>query len=113
MSTQQYLRTILTDYVQGGQGEGQRLTKVDRSDDIVKVTTVGKEVGDAIRDNRNKKGMKQPELATKCNITPNVLQTYENGSAKPDQKILGALERNLGVKLRGSDIGQPKFPKKS
>lgn len=114
MSTQ-YIRTTLTDYLQGGQGEGQRLTKVDRSDDIVKVITVGREVGEAIKNRRQELNppLKRDQLATKVNLKPTDLETYENGTAKPDQKVLAALEKVLGVKLRGNNIGEPRFPKKS
>ncbi|KAK5942306.1 multiprotein-bridging factor 1 [Knufia obscura] len=99
----------------GGQGEGQRLTKVDRSDDIVKVITVGREVGEAIKNRRQELNppLKRDQLATKVNLKPTDLETYENGTAKPDQKVLAALEKVLGVKLRGNNIGEPRFPKKS
>ena len=50
---------------------------------------------------RNAKNMTQKELAQSLNIKPEFIQQYECGKAKPDNNLLGKMERILGVKLRG------------
>jgi len=50
--------------------------------------------------------LSQKDLAAKVNEKVSVLQDYESGKATPNPQILGKLERALGVKLRGNDIGK-------
>ena len=58
--------------------------------------------------------MTQKDIAQKVNEKPSVIQDYESGKAIPNPQILGKLERTLGVKLRGANIGEKLGgPKKS
>jgi hypothetical protein len=97
-----------------GSGTYQQVAKIDYTDDIIKPKTVGTQVGDAIKkarsDAKNDKGqaMTQKDLAQKINQTPQIVADFERGSAKPDEQILGNMERVLKVILRGKNIGQPK-----
>lgn len=92
---------------------------MDRSDDIVKPKTITSATADAIKKARaeakNDKGqpMTQKDLATKINQTPTVVADFERGSAAPNEKILGDMERVLKVHLRGKNIGEARvFGKK-
>ncbi|KIW11454.1 hypothetical protein PV08_10754 [Exophiala spinifera] len=95
--------------------EGQHLTKVDREDDIVKPKYVSKEIGKLISQKRQEMTPKlsQSDLAKKIGEDAKTIQGFENGTAAPNQKVFDKLEKALNVKLRGTDIGAPKFaPKK-
>ncbi|ORZ02811.1 multi protein bridging factor 1-domain-containing protein [Syncephalastrum racemosum] len=85
----------------------QRIAKLDRDDDVAPPPKVDMSVGRVIQRARQEKGMTQKDLAQKCNEKPQVVTEYESGKAIPNQQILGKLERALGVKLRGKEIGAP------
>ncbi|KAA8905978.1 multi protein bridging factor 1-domain-containing protein [Sphaerosporella brunnea] len=94
--------------------DGQRLTKVDRENDVAPPKKVDQNVGKAMSKARLAKEppMTQKDLATKVNEKPSVINDYESGRAVPNQQVLAKLERALGVKLRGKDIGSPLGPAK-
>lgn len=93
--------------------EGQRLAKLDDTDDVVQNKKVDASVGKTISKARLEKKLTQKDLATKINEKPQVINDYEAGRAIPNQQLLGKLERALGVKLRGKNIGEPLFAKKN
>ncbi|KAG9125650.1 multiprotein-bridging factor 1 [Ceratobasidium sp. 392] len=69
---------------------------------------------EAMQSARMELKLSQKDVAAKINEKQSVLQDYESGKAIPNPQILGKLERALGVKLRGSDIGKKlEGPKKS
>lgn len=67
-------------------------------------------VSRAIQQGRQAKGISQKDLATKINEKPQIVNDYEAGRGIPNNIILGKMERVLGVKLRGKEIGQPLAP---
>lgn len=56
-------------------------------------------------------GLSQKDLATKCNEKPSIISEYEQGKAIPNQQVLGKMERALGIKLRGQNIGSKLEPR--
>ena len=92
--------------------EGSHLARVDREDEPGRVATISLDVSRAIQQGRQNKKLTQKELATKINERQNVISDFEAGKAKPNQQVLGKLERVLGIKLRGKDIGAELGPKK-
>ncbi|KAF8589967.1 MBF1-domain-containing protein [Ramaria rubella] len=92
----------------------QRIAKLDRENEVAPPPKIAPSVGKAIQQGRMDKGFTQKDVAQKINEKPSVLQDYEAGKAIPNPQILGKLERVLGVKLRGTDIGKKlEGPKKS
>ena len=92
----------------------QRIAKLDREDDVAPPPKVLPSVGKAMQTARMELKLSQKDVAAKINEKQSVLQDYESGKAIPNPQILGKLERALGVKLRGSDIGKKlDGPKKS
>ncbi|KAI8644054.1 multi protein bridging factor 1-domain-containing protein [Parasitella parasitica] len=85
----------------------RRIAKIDRENDVAPPPRVDVSVGKAIQTARSNKNLKQSEVAQLINEKPQVVQDYESGKAIPNQNVLGKLERALGVKLRGKNIGDP------
>lgn len=87
--------------------DGQHLAKVDRENEVAPPPKVDMSVGRAMQKGRQDKKLTQKDLATKINEKPTVINDYEAGRAVPNQQILSKIERALGIKLRGKDIGSP------
>uniref|UniRef100_A0A336LN95 CSON014800 protein n=1 Tax=Culicoides sonorensis TaxID=179676 RepID=A0A336LN95_CULSO len=81
--------------------------KLDRESDELKHKTILPSVAKTIQQGRQAKGWSQKELATKICEKPQIVNDYEAGRGIPNNVILGKIERAIGLKLRGKDIGQP------
>ncbi|CAO3656779.1 unnamed protein product [Mucor hiemalis] len=85
----------------------RRIAKIDRENDVAPPPRVDVSVGKAIQKGRQDKGITQKDLAQLINEKPQVVNEYESGKAIPNQGVLGKMERSLGIKLRGKNIGDP------
>jgi len=86
--------------------------KLDRETEELHHDRVPLEVGKVIQLGRQNKGLTQKDLATKINEKPQIIGDYEAGRAIPNNQIMGKIERAIGLKLRGREIGQPVDPEK-
>uniref|UniRef100_A0A8C5WDR2 HTH cro/C1-type domain-containing protein n=1 Tax=Leptobrachium leishanense TaxID=445787 RepID=A0A8C5WDR2_9ANUR len=84
-----------------------KTAKLDRETEELHHDRVSLEVGKVIQQSRPATAMTQKDLATKINEKPQVIADYESGKAIPSNQVMGEIERTLGVKLRGRDIGKP------
>lgn len=85
--------------------EGQRLTKVDRSDDIVPTKKVDRNIAAEIQKRRSQEPYKmtQAQLAQKTNLRVQDIQTLESTSGTLNQQHLSKVERVLNWKMRSGE----------
>ncbi|KAL3896631.1 MAG: hypothetical protein SGCHY_003948 [Lobulomycetales sp.] len=91
--------------------DARKMGKIENETEDFKIEKVSLSVSKAISKARAEKGLSQKDLATKVNEKQQVVNDFEAGRAVPNQQVLGKLERALGVKLRGKDIGAPLAPR--
>jgi ribosome-binding protein aMBF1 (putative translation factor) len=80
---------------------------LDEHNDAGTIEKVSIDVSKAIQQGRLDKKLSQKDLGAKINERPNIIGDYESGKAIPNQQVLSKMERILGIKLRGKDIGSP------
>jgi len=89
-------------------GPALNARKVDNEEEgVAALPKVDRAVSQAIVDGRRQKDITQKQLAVAINELVRVVNDYEAGKAIPDQRVLAKMERALGVKLRGKDLGAP------
>ena len=81
------------------------MTKVDRSDEIVKPKIVTREIANHIAAARNSKipTMSQDDLAKKSLLTPAIIKEHESAKAPYNQAHIDKISKALGVFITGSD----------
>jgi len=68
-------------------------------DDIMKVDHVEHDLKIAIQQARNAKGWTQQDLALRLTVKPDIIKSYENGTAIPDNGFIAKMEKVLDAKL--------------
>ncbi|KAK0417764.1 hypothetical protein QR680_013195 [Steinernema hermaphroditum] len=84
--------------------------RLDQETEELHHDRVSLSLGKVMQQARQAKEWTQKDLATRVNEKPQVVTEYENGKAVPNQQILAKMERALGVKLRGKEMGKPLAP---
>ncbi|MCJ1441115.1 MAG: multiprotein-bridging factor 1 [Stictis urceolatum] len=89
--------------------EGARLTKVDRTDDVVAPQKLDSSISNSIKNRRAEEGFKmtQAQLAQKVNVSANDIKTLESGAAIKNQQLLNKVCRVLKISPK---TGQPLPP---
>jgi ribosome-binding protein aMBF1 (putative translation factor) len=77
-----------------------KLRRVAEAEGPQKINRVSRSVAQQIVQARQAKGWTRKQLAQKINVKEQVLATYENGSAIPNNQILAKLRQKLGVPLK-------------
>ena len=61
----------------------------------------------AIIKKRSELKLTQTELANKINISPNIIKSLEQNKEQHNPGLLSKLQKVLGIKLLGANIGEP------
>eukprot|EP00005_Dracoamoeba_jomungandri_P000495 CAMPEP_0174251994 /NCGR_PEP_ID=MMETSP0439-20130205/1651_1 /TAXON_ID=0 /ORGANISM="Stereomyxa ramosa, Strain Chinc5" /LENGTH=155 /DNA_ID=CAMNT_0015332463 /DNA_START=48 /DNA_END=515 /DNA_ORIENTATION=+ len=80
---------------------------IDEEPDAMVMNTLSRAQSVAIQQGRQNKRWSQKDFAQKINQKVTVVNEYERGTATPNQQVLAKMERVLGIKLRGKNIGDP------
>ncbi|KAG8934662.1 multiprotein-bridging factor 1 [Tulasnella sp. 419] len=91
----------------------QKIAKLDRENEVAPPPKIAPSVGKAISQARLELQLSQKDAAARINEKASILQDYESGKAIPNAQVLAKLERVLGVKLRGNNIGEKLATKKA
>ncbi|KAJ5336541.1 Multiprotein-bridging factor 1 [Penicillium brevicompactum] len=89
-----------------GAPEGQRMTKVDQADDIVKPPVMDKQIGQNIIAARTNRKLNQKQLATQANVPLTTLQQIERGVAL--SQVANPVITKLQKVLPGANLRQKK-----
>ena len=76
------------------------MRKLEEDNENLAVERVSNDMKVEIQKARTAKKLTQKQLANMINEKPDVIQSYENGKAIPNQQVLNKLRRVLGIRLK-------------
>ena len=89
------------------QGNTYKLDNIDSSDAKLSLKMIDSRAVEAVKRKRCDLKITQKELANKAQVPETVIKSLENGKEQHNPQLLTKLQRTLGVKLLGQNIGEP------
>jgi len=79
---------------------------IDEDSEKMALKKISRDQAKAIQQARMEKKWTQKDLAREISERQSVVNEYEQGKAVPSQQVLRKMERKLGVKLTGKNVGE-------
>lgn len=76
------------------------MNEIDNNTEDFEVKRSGMDIANRMKALRSQKEMSQKDLALRASVKVDVVRSYENGTAIPDNRIINKFEQILGAKLR-------------
>jgi putative transcription factor len=89
------------------QGNTYKLDNIDSSEAKLSLKMIDSRAVEAVKRKRCDLKITQKELANKAQVPETVIKSLENGKEQHNPQLLTKLQRALGVKLLGQNIGEP------
>ena len=89
------------------QGNTYKLDNIDSSETKLSLKMIDSRAVEAVKRKRCDLKITQKELANKAQVPETVIKSLENGKEQHNPQLLTKLQRALGVKLLGQNIGEP------
>jgi putative transcription factor len=89
------------------QGNTYKLDNIDSSETKLSLKMIDSRSVEAVKRKRCDLKITQKELANKAQVPETVIKSLENGKEQHNPQLLTKLQRALGVKLLGQNIGEP------
>jgi len=85
----------------------RHLIKIDNANEVEAIEKVNMDIRRIVQKTRTEKSMTQKQLAERINVKYEIIRDLESGKLAKDTQLLSKLQRVLGVRLLGKNIGEP------